>query len=444
MEERQKALLLGANINNNEDFKNSMEELGSLARACEIEIAGEMSQNLSKINSSYYFGKGKIEEVTELVQNTEADMVIFNDELSPSQIRNLEKALDCRVIDRTVLILDIFAERAKTREAQLQVEIARLRYMLLRLVGSVKELSRQGGGSGLRNRGSGEKKLELDRRKLEDRISVLDKELEILVSTRKNQRKLRKKNEIPAAALVGYTNAGKSTVMNALLELYHPDAEKQVFEKNMLFATLETSVRNITLPDHKTFLLTDTVGFIDKLPHHLVKAFRSTLEEVSKADLLIQVVDYSNPNYQRQIEVTRETLKELGADGIPVIYAFNKMDLVDTQETLLDTKRDKLSNISAFHRENLKKPELMKEEVVFISAKNKSGTDRLVDKIKEQIFSNYVQLEVLIPYKKGELVSYLNDNVSIQWTRYENEGIWILLECSKADYAKLKEYEKIC
>lgn len=371
-------------------------------------------------------------------------MVIFNDELSPSQIRNLEKALDCRVIDRTVLILDIFAERAKTREAQLQVEIARLRYMLLRLVGSVKELSRQGGGSGLRNRGSGEKKLELDRRKLEDRISVLDKELEILVSTRKNQRKLRKKNEIPAAALVGYTNAGKSTVMNALLELYHPDAEKQVFEKNMLFATLETSVRNITLPDHKTFLLTDTVGFIDKLPHHLVKAFRSTLEEVSKADLLIQVVDYSNPNYQRQIEVTRETLKELGADGIPVIYAFNKMDLVDTQETLLDTKRDKLSNISAFHRENLKKPELMKEEVVFISAKNKSGTDRLVDKIKEQIFSNYVQLEVLIPYKKGELVSYLNDNVSIQWTRYENEGIWILLECSKADYAKLKEYEKIC
>lgn len=444
MEQRQKAILLGANINNNEDFKNSMEELANLAKACDIETVGEMSQNLTRVNNSYYFGRGKITEVLELLQKTDAEMVIFNDELSPSQIRNLEKTLDCPVLDRTVLILDIFSERAKTREAKLQVEIARIKYMLPRLIGASKSLGRQGGGSGLKNKGTGEKKLELDRRKLEDRISALEKELETLVSTRQNQRKWRKKNEIPVVALTGYTNAGKSTIMNAMLDLYHPDTEKLVLEKDMLFATLETSVRNITLPDHKSFLLTDTVGFISKLPHHLVKAFRSTLEEVAEADLLIHVVDYSNPDYKKQIEVTKETLRELGADQIPVIYAYNKIDKVESQphnegETdLTGLLQDDETEHETEEEKNLR---TAPEEGILISARKKLGLESLTEKIKEHIFSDYVQLEILIPYHKGSLVSYLNENASIKSTGYENDGIRISLECKRADYEKLRPYE---
>ncbi len=444
MEQRQKAILLGANINNNEDFNNSMEELANLAKACDIETIGEMSQNLSRINNSSYFGSGKIAEVFELLQKTEAEMVIFNDELSPSQIRNLEKTLDCPVLDRTVLILDIFSERAKTREAKLQVEIARIKYMLPRLIGASKSLGRQGGGSGLKNKGTGEKKLELDRRKLEDRISALEKELETLVSTRQNQRKSRKKNEIPVVALTGYTNAGKSTIMNAMLDLYHPDSEKLVLEKDMLFATLETSVRNITLPDHKSFLLTDTVGFISKLPHHLVKAFRSTLEEVAEADLLIHVVDYSNPDYKKQIEVTKDTLRELGADQIPVIYAYNKIDKVESQircegETdLTGLLQNHKAEQETEEEENLN---TAPEEGILISARKKLGLESLTEKIKEHIFSDYIQLEIRIPYHQGSLVSYLNENASIKSTGYENDGIRISLECKRADYEKLKPYE---
>ena len=439
MEQKQKAILLGANINNNEDFKNSMEELANLAKACDIETAGVISQNLTRINNSYYFGSGKITEVLELLQKTEAELVIFNDELSPSQIRNLEKTLDCPVLDRTVLILDIFSERAKTREAKLQVEIARIKYMLPRLIGASKSLGRQGGGSGLKNKGTGEKKLELDRRKLEDRISALEKELEALVSTRQNQRKWRKKNEIPVVALTGYTNAGKSTIMNAMLDLYHPDTEKLVLEKDMLFATLETSVRNITLPDHKSFLLTDTVGFISKLPHHLVKAFRSTLEEVAEADLLIHVVDYSNPDYKKQIEVTQETLRELGADQIPVIYAYNKIDKVESQ-----TRNEGEIDLTGLLQDTeAEEDNLMAapEEGIMISARKKLGLESLTEKIKEHIFGDYVQLEIRIPYHKGSLVSYLNENASIKSTGYENDGIRISLECKRADYEKLKPYE---
>lgn len=426
MEQRQKAILLGANLNNNADFNNSMEELCNLAKACDIETVGEMSQNLSRINPIHYFGRGKLEEVLESVKEREADLVIFNDELSPSQVRNLEEVLKCRVIDRTVLILDIFANRAKTKEAQLQVEIARLQYMLPRLAGASDALGRQGGGSGLRNKGTGEKKLELDHRKLEDRISALNKELEVLVAQRQNQRKRRKKNEVPVIALVGYTNAGKSTIMNTMLGMYHSDMEKQVFEKDMLFATLETSVRNISLPDHKSFLLTDTVGFISKLPHHLVKAFRSTLEEVAEADLLLHVVDYSNPNYKRQIEVTKETLKELGADNIPEIYAYNKIDLRLSED---NSEKDK--------------PEAETDNIIMISAKKKLGMEQLTDRIKEQVFKDYVELEMLIPYDKGNVVAYFNEHAAIKSTKYEADGIWITLECKKADYEKFKQYEKV-
>ncbi|QHQ63483.1 GTPase HflX [Anaerocolumna sedimenticola] len=451
MEQREKALLIGANLNDNEDFTNSMEELRNLAEACDIDTVSEVSQNLSRINAQYYLGKGKILEISELAKEIGVDLVIFNDELSPSQVRNLEETVECRVIDRTVLILDIFAQRAKTKEAQLQVEIAKLQYMLPRLIGSAEALGRQGGGAGLKNKGSGEKKLELDRRKLEDRISALNKELELLVSRRQNQRKWRKKNEIPVVALVGYTNAGKSTIMNVMLDLYNPNAEKKVFEKDMLFATLETSVRNITLPDNKNFLLTDTVGFISKLPHHLVKAFRSTLEEVAEADLLIHVIDYSNPNYKEQMKVTQETLKELGADQIPVIYAFNKVDLAKGYQDNadmdsmgrdgMDTDNADGDNIDMVNTLLDLNRELSIQDSVIISAKKKIGMDGLIAAIKKHVFADYVKLELRIPYQNGNVVSYLNDHASILSSQYENDGIWIVAECKKTDYEKLKVYE---
>lgn len=414
--EKEKAILVGVYQTNLQEITNSIEELGNLARACDIEVVGEKIQKLNSVKTSHYIGKGKLQEVLALLVEKNANLVIFNDELSPSQIRNLEASLDCRVIDRTVLILDIFAERAKTREAQLQVEVAKLQYMLPRLMGLGESLGRQGGRAGLKNRGSGETKLELDRRKIEDRISGLNKELETLVAQRQNQRKRRKKKEIPVITLVGYTNSGKSSIMNAMIDLFNPSTEKQVFEKDMLFATLETSVRSIRLPDNKSFLLTDTVGFISKLPHHLVKAFRSTLEEVAEADLLIHVVDYSNPDYLQQVEVTRETLKELGAENIPVIYVYNKIDLVDVEIPKAG------------------------EGCLYISAKQKAGIDKLVSAIEQKAFAQYVQCEMLIPYDQGSIVSYFNENATIKSTLYEGNGVLISLECKEADYVKYQQY----
>jgi len=412
----QKAILVGVNLNNQDDFAYSMEELANLAEACEVEVVGTLSQNLPKVNPSHYIGTGKIQEVTALLEGNEGNLVIFNDELSPSQIRNLESELKCKVIDRTILILDIFARRAKTREAQLQVEVAQLKYMLPRLVGLRESLGRQGGGVGTKNRGVGETKLELDRRRIEEKITMMSKELEALVAHRQIQRKQRKKNDIPVVSLVGYTNAGKSTIMNAMLETYSPSEEKQVFEKDMLFATLETSVRNIPLQDNKSFLLTDTVGFVSKLPHHLVKAFRSTLEEVAEADLLIHVVDYANPEFERLIQITNDTLKEIGVTDIPTIYAYNKSDLTD-------------------HRI----PEVQGDKV-YMAAKNRTGISELVEQIRRQIFKDYIRCYMLIPYDQGTVVSYLNERANILETSYEEEGTKLYMECRMSDYGKYKQF----
>ncbi|HEO8421998.1 GTPase HflX [Niallia sp. FSL W8-0635] len=416
MEERQKAIVVGVHYDKKEDFSNSMEELAQLAEACDIEVVGEVTQKLDRVHSGHYIGKGKLQELAVLLDEKDVEIVLFNDELSPSQVRNLEEATNCRIIDRTVLILDIFAQRAKTKEAMLQVEIAKLQYMLPRLAGLGESLGRQGGGSGLINRGSGETKLELDRRRIEDKISRLHKELDTLVVQRQNQRKMRKKKEMPSIALVGYTNAGKSTLMNVLMEKYQAAAEKKVFEKNMLFATLETSVRNITLSNNKSFLLTDTVGFISKLPHQLVKAFRSTLEEVAEADLLIHVVDYSNPNYKEQINVTEKTLKELGAENIPTIYAFNKVDLANGEVSMAGT------------------------EAVYLSAKKQIGINELVEAITQNIFKQYISCEMNIPYDKGNILSYLKEKANILSTEYKEDGVTISIECREEDYNRYQEY----
>lgn len=412
----QRAVLVGVNLGNEDDFAYSMEELTNLAEACDVEVIGQVTQNLQRVNPSHYIGKGKIEEVAAYVQEIDANMVIFNDELSPSQIRNLEEDLDCKVIDRTILILDIFAQRAKTKEAQLQVEVAHLQYMMPRLIGLRESLGRQSGGVGTKNKGVGEKKLELDRRKIEEQISVLNKDLEALVAQRQTQRKQRKKTEIPVVALVGYTNAGKSTTMNAMLEIYNGTEEKQVFEKDMLFATLETSVRNIDLPDNKSFLLTDTVGFVSKLPHHLVKAFRSTLEEVAEADLLIHVVDYANPNYEQLIDITNETLKKIGVENIPTIYAYNKSDMVDVEIPKVQ------------------------EDRVYLSAKKHVGIEELVEMIRSHIYKEYTKCEMLIPYDQGQVVSYFNNHAHVLSTSYENEGTKLEIECKTSDYEKYKHF----
>ncbi len=416
MEEKNRALLVGVNIDNQKDFQQSMEELGNLAIACDFEVVGKIQQNLKAINKAYYIGTGKVEEVLIQMNETKAEVLIFNNELSPSQLRNIEERLECTILDRTSLILEIFHRRAKTKEAKLQVEVARLQYMLPRLIGINESLGRQGGGSGLKNRGAGETKLELDRRKIEIKIAELDKELQRIGNERQTQRKKRNKIDLPSVALVGYTNAGKSSIMNAMVEMFKKSEAKKVFEKNMLFATLETSVRNITLPDNKAFLLSDTVGFVSNLPHNLVKAFRTTLEEVREADLLIHVVDLSNPDYKQQIEVTSETLKQIGAENIPMIYAYNKIDLVDF-------------DIPAVHN-----------DCVSISAKNKAGIDQLINLISQQIFTQYVQCRMLIPYESGSIVSYFKDNANVQSMSYEGNGIVLTLECKEADYQKYQQF----
>jgi len=414
----EKAILVGVNLRNDAHFEYSMEELRNLTEALNVEVVGVVTQNLERVTPSHYVGTGKIEEIKNFYEEAQANLVIFNDELSPSQIRNLERDLATKVIDRTMLILDIFGRRAKTREAQMQVELAQLQYMLPRLVCLHASLSRQGGGTGggFKNRGAGETKLELDRRKIEDQIAKIKKDLEQVKDQRETQRKQRRKNALPVVSIVGYTNAGKSTIMNQLLAEIGQEEHKQVFEKDMLFATLETSVRQIELPDKKTFLLTDTVGFVSKLPHHLVKAFRSTLEEARDADLLLHVVDVSNSEHGFMMDVTNETLKAVGVEGIPTIYVYNKADLAQVPYPVVSGDN------------------------IWVSAKQGVGLEELIQLVRQHIFSDYVTCEMLIPYDQGNIVSYLNEHASVSNTAYEEGGTLLSLEVKEADYAKYQQY----
>ncbi len=414
----ERAIVVGVNLNKDEHFEYGLEELHNLAEALNVEVVGEVTQNLDRVNPAHYVGKGKIDEIKAFFEEADANLVIFNDELSPSQIRNLEAALECKVIDRTMLILDIFARRAKSKEAQMQVELAQLQYMLPRLIGLRASLGRQGGGTGggFKNRGAGETKLELDRRKIEDQIAKLRRDLEHVKDQRETQRKQRKKNEVPVVSIVGYTNAGKSTIMNRLLTKTGQIDDKQVYEKDMLFATLETSVRQIRLPDQKEFLLTDTVGFVSKLPTHLVKAFRSTLEEAREADLLLHVVDVSNEEYRYMMEVTNDTLHAVGVENVPTVEVFNKSDLAEVAYPHLSG------------------------ESIWISAKEGEGLDELLELIRSKIFADYKVCRMLIPYDRGDIVSYLNEQASVLTSEYEENGTLLKVELKQSDYDRYQEF----
>lgn len=417
MEEKQKVLLVGVNLNDEFYFFKSMSELEELVKACQMLPIGSIVQNLKEINSAFYVGSGKLEEIKDKINELHPDLVVFNNELSPSQLKNLELKLDIQILDRTSIILNIFALRAKTNEAKMQVEIAKLRYMLPRLSGLHLSLGRQGGGSGFSNKGSGEKQIELDRRIIEDRISKLNKELSEIETRRNIQRRKRSDSQIPLVSLVGYTNAGKSTLLNALVDLSLSDESKKVYEEDMLFATLETSIRKIKIKDGKEFLLSDTVGFIRELPHMLIKAFRSTLDEVKNSDLLLHVVDFSDEDYEENIRVTNSTLKEIGADNIPVIYVFNKCDKVnDTKLPYVDGNK------------------------VCISAKNNIGINELINVISNNIFREYVTCKMQIPFERGDIVSYLKEKYDFIFTQYTNNGTLIEICLNPKDYGKYKNY----
>lgn len=415
-QEKERAILVGVNIDFQENFEKLMDELENLALACDIEVVGRETQNLLEINKPLYVGKGKAEEIAKKAEALNVDMVIFNNELSGTQTRNLADIFSCEVFDRTALILEIFSRRARTKEAKLQVEVARLEYMLPRLVGLHKSLGRQGGGAGFFNKGSGEKKIELDRRRIEDKLTELKKELEELSKDREVQRKKREESDIPLVSLVGYTNAGKSTLMNYMIDRFVKDEDKRVFEEDMLFATLDTSVRKIELDDNRKFLLSDTVGFISELPHDLIKAFRSTLEEIKNADLLLEVIDYSDPDFDTHLDVTKKTLESIGASDIPVIYVYNKSELMLDKLPLID------------------------EDEIYLSIKEKKGMDELIDMIVERIYKNYKRCKMLIPFSDGSVVSYLNEHATVISTDYNEKGTILEIECGLAQYNKYKEY----
>jgi len=418
VELREKALLVGVDSSKEEDFAHTMEELGSLAEACNMQVVGIITQKMDVINKALYIGSGKVQEVKEYAEECEADIIIFDNVLSPSQIRNLDKELDRPILDRTALILEIFSQRAQTREAKLQVETAKLQYYLPRLTGMGHALSRQGGTSGsMSSRGAGEKKIELDRRKIEKRISELKRELEEVAKDRQTQRKRRELSRTPQVALVGYTNAGKSTIMNRLVEKYGAKPEKQVLEQDMLFATLDTSVRLIEAENNISFFLSDTVGFIHKLPHGLVKAFRSTLEEVRHADLLVQVIDYSDQNYRNHLEVTADTLKELEAGDIPMIYVYNKAELC----------RNDLPYIRG--------------NQIFMSARTGAGLDNLIEMIQNMVYADHIDSTFLIPYEKGGVTSYFMDHATVFSQDYEESGVRLHVNCHRQDAEKYKEYK---
>lgn len=395
----EKAILVAVCLQNTVDFNENIEEMKNLALACDIEVEDVVTQNLPSVNKKFYVNSGKIEEVRELALDKEIEILLFNTSLSPSQLRNIENFTGCRVHDKSDLILQIFFQRAKSKEAKLQVECAQLKYALPRLSGNYEHMDRQRGGD--KNKGSGEKKIELDARRIEQRIQSLEKELKQIEVQRSVQRRLRNKNQVKSAALVGYTNAGKSSIMNGCMA-YLKKEDKDVFEKDMLFATLTTSIRNITLESKNTFTLSDTVGFISDLPHALIEAFKSTLEEAKESDLLIEVIDASSNEHSRHMQVCKETLEDIGCGDKEVLYVFNKCDLANIHYPYAEENR------------------------IYICAKEESSIKFLLEEIEKRLFTSTLTT-LLIPYEQGSLLNTLNSKCNVLIQEYTNEGVEITL-----------------
>lgn len=409
-EEKQERVILAGVHTGRLDYledttEESMDELEGLAKTAGAEVVGVIVQNKAQLESGTYMGEGKLFELAEMVENMDIDCVIFDDELSPVQLKNISDMLNVKVLDRSMLILDIFAMRARSGEGKLQVELAQLKYRLPRLRGMGTVMSRTGAGIG--TRGPGETKLETDRRHIHKRISALEGELKELKKHRELLRSRRKKDNVITAALVGYTNAGKSSLLNML-------TDAGVFAEDKLFATLDTTSRAITLEDNRTVLLVDTVGFIRKLPHHLIEAFKSTLEEAVVADVLIHVTDVSNPEYENHMKVVENVLSDIGAKGKPVITLYNKADLAPDVIT--------------------------KEKGVFISAKTKSGTDEFLKVLSDTAPGKKQKITVLIPYSMGDVVSNLHTNQKVLSEEYTENGTLLTLLADSIAYNNLRDY----
>ena len=414
-DDSEKAILVGI------DSEESLEELEELARACDVSVVHKVIQKRNRVDSAFYIGSGKVEELSMLRQALKANVIVFDDELEGSQVRNLEDATGAKIIDRTTLILEIFAKRARSREAKIQVELAQLKYRLPRLQGLGTVLSRTGGGIG--TRGPGEKKLETDRRHIREKLYDLLSELEKIKKHRETQRERR--SDIPKVSIVGYTNAGKSTLRNKLCDIAMPKDsafKEKVFEADMLFATLDITTRAIVLPDNRLITLTDTVGFVRKLPHDLVEAFKSTLEEVIYSDLLLHVVDASSDIAAEQIEAVNMVLKELGAEGKPTIILLNKID---------KASEEKLQQL----REDFKK-----DKIIEISAKESINLHELLDMVSVSLPYILVKAEYLIPYSDQSVTAFLHRNAKVEQEEYREEGTFISAQVDDEVYNKCKKF----
>lgn len=403
----EKVILVGVSEQDGDDAEDSVEELKELVKTAGAAVVGTLIQKREKIHPGTYVGTGKVAEIEELIAQTGATGIVCDDELSPAQLKNLEMMLDTKVMDRTLIILDIFAARATTSEGKIQVELAQLKYRMSRLTGLGRSMSRLGGGIG--TRGPGEKKLEIDRRLINDRIAQLNRELKEVKRHREITRAKREKNQMPVVAIVGYTNAGKSTLLNHLT-----DAE--VLEEDKLFATLDPTTRVLELPGHQEVLLTDTVGFIRKLPHHLIQAFRSTLEEARYADYIFHVVDASNPQREKQMHITYETLDDLEVKDKTIVTLFNKQDLRTDDEPLRDFRADYTLNISAGKNE---------------------GLDELKELLAEILRENKVYIERVVPYDKAGIIQLIRKQGELISEEYVAEGIAIKAYVPMDVYGKL-------
>lgn len=405
LEER--VILVGICRGEGDDTEESLDELGELAKTAGASPVGRMIQNLENQNPATYIGSGKLMELSGMIEELSATGIICDDELSPAQLRNMEQALNIKIMDRTLIILDIFAERASTAEGKIQVELAQLKYRLSRLVGLRSSLSRLGGGIG--TRGPGEKKLEMDRRLIKNRLASLNRELREVKQHREITRGQREKSKIPVAAIVGYTNAGKSTLLNTL-------TGAGVLEEDKLFATLDPTTRALELPSGQQVLLTDTVGFIRKLPHNLIDAFRSTLEEAKYAGFIIHVVDSSSPMMDLQMHTVYDTLRELGVEGKPILTLFNKQDKRTEKEALHDFRADK---------------------VLVISAKHGSGMEQVKEALEEMLRGSNILLERIFPYDEAGLITNVRKYGELLTEEYRENGIYIKAYVPKEWYERL-------